>query len=218
MVNFKAKYLYRGYFMRINDIIFEDTTKQVTVFYGGRFQPMHRGHYDVYQHLVNKFGADNVFIVTTFSKDAEKEHLAGNYSSNPFTFDEKKTIMVKMFGVPADKVVQANPYSAKPSAVGRKDDESATVLVYGEKDANRLSTGGYFSPYPDDSTSPLIPASEDRAYVYVAPLMQGGMSASDFRGVMASDAEASEKEVAFKSFFGKYDEEVFKFIEDRLRG
>ena len=48
--------------------------------------------------------------------------------------------------------------------------------------------------------------------------MQGGMSASDFRSVMSSDAETNEKEVAFKNFFGKYDAEIFKFIEDRLRG
>lgn len=204
--------------MRITDIILEDTTKQVTVFYGGRFQPMHRGHYDVYQHLVSKFGADNVFIATTFSKDAEKEHTAGNYSQNPFTFEEKKYVMSKMFSIPSDKIVKVNPYSAKPSSVGKSDSEYATVLVYGEKDAGRLTIGGYFSPLPDDINTPLLTANQDRAYVYVAPLMQGGMSASDFRSVMSSDAETNEKEVAFKNFFGKYDAEIFKFIEDRLRG
>ena len=47
--------------MRINEIL-KESVDNIAVFYGGRFQPMHRGHHDVYKHLVSKFGADNVFI------------------------------------------------------------------------------------------------------------------------------------------------------------
>jgi hypothetical protein len=43
------------------------------------------------------------------------------------------------------------------------------------------------------------------------------MSASDFRAVMSSDAEFEEKKKTFTEFFGKFDQPIFDFIEDRLR-
>ena len=59
--------------MIINEIIqIRENVGSIAVFYGGRFQPMHQGHRDVYKHLVTKFGADNVFIATTFSQKATK--------------------------------------------------------------------------------------------------------------------------------------------------
>ena len=45
--------------MRLNENyteLMEDANGYV-VFYGGRFQPMHKGHSDVYKHLVEKFGS-----------------------------------------------------------------------------------------------------------------------------------------------------------------
>jgi hypothetical protein len=53
-------------------------------------------------------------------------------------------------------------------------------------------------------------------YFYEAPLMQGGMSASDFRAAMASDATPEAKQKEFTKFFGKFDQKIFSFIEDRL--
>ena len=90
--------------MLINEItqIMEDASGYV-VFYGGRFHAYH--HYrDVYKHLVEKFGADNVYIATTFSQKAAKAHAAGDYGSDPFTFEEKRDIMSRMFSIPADKI------------------------------------------------------------------------------------------------------------------
>ena len=191
--------------MLINEILKENVDK-VAVFYGGRFQPMHQGHHDVYKHLTNKFGADNVFIATTFSQKAQKAHAGGNYSEDPFTFDEKASIMNKMFGIPADKIVKTNPYRPDLSAIGRDPNTTATILVYGQKDAARLETGkGFLHDLPDDvglRKSDLVPTAQDRGYVYVAPIMQGGMSASDFRAVMASDKDKQEKVKAFTQFFG----------------
>ena len=37
--------------------------KKTVVIYVGRFQPMHKGHAGTYQHLVKKFGKDNVYVV-----------------------------------------------------------------------------------------------------------------------------------------------------------
>jgi len=39
--------------------------KKTVVVYVGRFQPMHKGHAGTYQHLVKKFGKDNVYVGTS---------------------------------------------------------------------------------------------------------------------------------------------------------
>ena len=69
-------------------------------------------------------------------------------------------------------------------------------------------------PYKDGE---LQPASDDRAYVYVAPEMQGGMSASDFRSAMSDPNNTDQaKAQVFKKFFGKFDDGVYNFINGRL--
>ena len=201
--------------MLINEIIkITENVANVVVFFGGRFQPMHQGHRDVYKHLVGKFGASNVFIATTFSQKATKMHAAGNYSDDPFTFDEKKSIMSTMFGIPSDKIVNTNPYRSEPSTVGRDNNNTRLVLVFGAKDAGRLGGSDKVQPLPDNMDE-MKPAAE-MIYYYEAPLMQGGMSASDLRETMASNASPEEKQKMFAKFFGKFDEKIFKFIEDRL--
>ena len=44
----------------VDSILSEDIKKEVVV-YSGRFQPFHSGHAKVYEHLVSKFGKNNVF-------------------------------------------------------------------------------------------------------------------------------------------------------------
>jgi len=202
--------------MRITDIITESTAQQITVFYGGRFQPMHSGHYALYSKLVKTFGADNVFIATTFGKKQQAMHLAGDVSSDPFTFEEKAAIMSKMFGIPANHVVNTQPYRPDVSLVGRDKNNTATVLVFSEKDAGRLKPGGVLAPMPDDMNN-LQTESESRVYYIAMPIEQGGMSASDFRSAMSADVEFEEKKQSFTKFFGKFDQEIFDFIEGRLR-
>ena len=196
--------------------ILKEGVSDIAVFYGSRFQPMHKAHQDVYNHLVNKFGADNVFIATSFSQKAIKAHSKGDYSSDPFTFDEKASIMNKMFNIPGDKIIKTNPYRPDLAAIGKDPETTATILVYGAKDADRLATGTGFLHKMPDNMDELIPTAQDRGYVYVAPLMQGGMSAGDFRQTMASEASPEQKQQEFTKFFGKMDPQVFGFIEERL--
>ena len=198
--------------MRFSEIT-EAIADNVVVFYGGRFQPMHLAHKQVYQHLVEKFGPANVFIATTFSQKAQKAHVMGDFSSDPFTFDEKKSIMSSMHGIPADKIIDTNPYRPELAKIGKDPNNTAVVVVYSAKDAGRLGTGGVLQPYKDGE---LQPASDDRAYVYVAPEMMGGMSASDFRSAMSSNSDESAKKKVFQQFFGKFDQKVFDFINKRL--
>ena len=202
--------------MLIKEFIITEKVDNVAVFYGGRFQPMHQGHHALYKRLVAQFGAANVFIPTTFGQKQQAMHTAGNYSTDPFTFEEKADIASKMFGIPRDHILNTQPYKPDLGMAGRDPNNTATVLAFSEKDAGRLKAGGALAPYPDNEDE-LLPASQGRVYFLTMPIEAGGMSATDFRNMMASDANPQEKANVFKQFFGKFDQEVFDFIESRLK-
>jgi len=197
--------------MRISDILIEASTTDLIVFYGGRFQPMHNGHYQVYQDLVRKFGSDNVFISTMVGKKAEPER-------DPFSFDEKAMLMTQMFGIPSDHIINTHPYNVDMTKAGKDPTKTALVLVYGEKDANRLKMG-YLKWWKDtvEKGEPMLTADE-AGYVYTVPIKDAGRSATDFRNVMRSDAPEEDKQKAFTDFFGKFDQQVFDFVNNKLGG
>jgi len=187
----------------VKGILTEDINKKVVV-YAGRFQPFHKGHYGTYQHLVKKFGKDNVYIGTSNKTDNIK---------SPFKFKEKKMIMMKMFGIPSNKIVEIkNPYAPK-EIIGKFDNKTtAFVTVVGEKDRYRLK-GKYFEPYHPDR---IDKGYEDRGYVYVAPESGGGMSGTEARKLLSQGSE-SDKITGFKKVYdGKFDSKIFTLITTRL--
>ena len=187
----------------VKGILTEDIKKEVVV-YAGRFQPFHKGHYGTYQHLVKKFGKDNVYIGTSNKTDNIK---------SPFKFKEKKMIMMKMFGIPSSKIVEIkNPYAPK-EIIGKFDNKTtAFVTVVGEKDRYRLK-GKYFEPYHPDR---IEKGYEDKGYVYVAPSSGGGMSGTEARKLLSQGSE-SDKITGFKKVYdGKFDSKIFTLITTRL--
>ena len=134
----------------------ENPIKKTVVIYVGRFQPMHKGHAGTYQHLVKKFGKDNVYVGTSDKVQKPK---------SPFNFKEKVKIMTTMFGIPKSKIHKVkNPY--KPTEILKKFDEETTafVTVVGEKDKSRLGMGKgrYFQPYEGETSI----GYRDNGYVY----------------------------------------------------
>jgi len=187
----------------VKGILTEDIKKEVVV-YAGRFQPFHKGHYGTYQHLVKKFGKDNVYIGTSNKTDNIK---------SPFKLKEKKMIMMKMFGIPSSKIVEIkNPYAPK-EIIGKFDNKTtAFVTVVGEKDRYRLK-GKYFEPYHPDR---IDKGYEDKGYVYVAPSSGGGMSGTEARKLLSQGSE-SDKITGFKKVYdGKFDSKIFTLITTRL--
>ena len=185
----------------------EDIASDIAVFYGGRFQPMHKGHHKVYMDLVEQFGSSNVFIATTVSKTATPER-------DPFTFDEKKMIMGSMFGIPANKVVQTQPYRPDVALTGKDPNTTAVVLVFSAKDAARLKRGGFLRDY--EPGAEMVP-SDQGAYIYEVPIQEGGMSATDFRTAMKSESlNDNQKMMKFREFFGSVNLKMFAFIQDKL--
>ena len=157
----------------VKGILTEDIEKKVVV-YAGRFQPFHKGHYATYDHLVKQFGKDNVYIGTSNKTDNIK---------SPFKFNEKKMIMMKMFGIPSNKIVQIkNPYAPKEIIGKFNKDTTAFVTVVGEKDRYRLK-GKYFEPYHPDK---IDIGYEEKGYVYVAPAQGEGISGTEVRKSLSS--------------------------------
>lgn len=186
----------------VKGILTENINKKVVV-YAGRFQPFHKGHYATYQNLVKEFGKDNVYIGTSDKTDTIK---------SPFKFKEKKEIMMKMFGISSNKIVQIkNPYAPTEIISKFPEDTTAFITVVGEKDRYRLK-GKYFEPYHPDK---IQNGYKSTGYVYVAPAQSNPISGTDVRNWLAKGSE-DERKNGFKKAYGKFDPKIFKLVSDRL--
>ena len=156
------------------------------VVYPGRFHPWHKGHKASYDYLVDKFGSQSVYVVTS---DVQAP------ITNPFSFQDKETMMVKS-GVPTDKIVKVkNPYQAQELTKDIPDpDNTALIFAVSAKDmsgdAPRFRFGtkkdgspSYMQPMPDNIKQ-LKPMTR-HAYVFITPV-------SNFR-VMGKDANSASE-------------------------
>jgi len=105
--------------------LLEDDTKDLVIIYPGRFHPFHIGHGKVYKYLKQKYSNAKVFISTSGKVDGDR---------SPFTFEEKKKMMV-LAGVDSGAIVQCkSPYQS--IEIVQQFDENKTVVVFAvsEKD------------------------------------------------------------------------------------
>ena len=189
----------------VEQILLEDENpiKKTVVIYVGRFQPFHRGHYATYQHLVKKFGKDNVYIGTSNKVQKPK---------SPFNFGEKKKIMNTMFGIPTSKIHQVkNPY--QPTEILKKFDEKSTafVTVVGEKDKSRLG-GKYFTPLKGEINEPY----RDRGYVYVSPSQSNPISGTDVRNGLSLGSDEQKQNFFTDRAYPKFNKTIFNLITSKL--
>ena len=176
---------------------------KVVVVYSGRFQPFHKGHYATYDHLVKKFGKDNVYIGTSDVTDTKK---------SPFGFKEKKAIMQKMFGISSNKIVQIkNPYAPQEILNKFNSDTTGFITVVGEKDSSRLG-GKYFTPYKGKVEVGYL----DKGYVYAAPAQPNAISGTDVRYWLSAGSE-EERKKNFTKAYPKFDDQIFKMITLKLK-
>ena len=185
----------------MESLLTEDINKTV-VTYVGRFHPFHSGHYATYQHLVKKFGKDNVYIGTSDKVQLPK---------SPFQFKEKVQIMTTMFGIPKNKIVKVkNPYAPKEILQSFPEETTAFITVVGEKDKNRLG-GKYFEPYKGKVEKGFA----DAGYVYVAPSQARGISGTEVRKGM-SDSDEQSRIKFFKSVYPKFNQKIFDLVSSRI--
>jgi hypothetical protein len=187
----------------VETFLLTESVKEKVVVFGGRFQPFHAGHYKTYKHLCSVFGAKNVYIATSNVQDSNK---------SPLSFNEKRDIAVKVFGVSPSKFIQVkSPYQPVEILRDFNDATTALIIALGEKDAMRLG-GQYFKPYKNDKD---MEGYMTKGYVY-SKTPSNSFGATDVRNMFRSNLSADEKEKQFQKFFGKYNKDVFQMLNKGL--
>jgi len=178
----------------------QSNIKDKVVIYSGRFQPYHRGHQYAYEDLVSKFGKNNVYIATSNKSDNDK---------SPFTFNEKKEIITKLFGIPSNKVINVkNPY--KPEEILNKFDpkKTAVIVAIGEKDVDRLS-GKYYVRYDGIANKGYL----DKGYVYIVPQLQLKLKGKTISG---TEVRKNFSKEMFKHLYPKFDLNIYNMMKKKL--
>lgn len=206
--------------MFINEL-FENDGRQILVIYPGRFQPFHSGHAAVYSHLCEKYGANNVYIITSNKVDPPR---------SPFSFDDKK-MMMELTGVDTKHIVfDAQPYQAKDFVA--KFDASNTILLFAVSEKDMAEDPRFqFKPKKDGSPSYFQPLTSlanaeplsTHAYITTVPtfnftvLGKPANSATQIRAQFASADEATQKKIV-TDLFGKFDPTVYAIMKQKLSG
>jgi cytidyltransferase-like protein len=205
--------------MRIKEI-YEAVSKKILVIYPGRFQPFHKGHYAVYQHLCEKYGEGNVVVVTSNKVDPPR---------SPFDFGEKMTMMT-LTGVNSNAIVQdAQPYQAKELVAKYDPDSTILIFAVSEKDMaedprfqfkpKKDGSPSYFQRLPDqlNKAKPL----KYHGYIATVPtfnfevLGQPANSATQIRAQFANADEATQKAIV-TDLFGKFSTSVLNIMQRKL--
>ncbi len=194
-------------------LLTEQSKKRVIAVYAGRFQPFHKGHYSVYKHLVQKFGANNVYIGTSNVTDASK---------SPFSFREKKEIISTMFNIPANKIQQVkSPFAPEEILNKFPEDSTAFVTAFSEKDGGRLG-GKYYQKLPSNTSN--LEGYRDRGYFIVAPVFKlsiagKNISGTQIRAVLGDPKSSFDaKKKMFQKLYGTMHPKIFKLMITKLGG
>jgi hypothetical protein len=190
--------------------------KNVIAIYPGRFQPMGRHHYDAFQWLEKKFGADKTYIATSDKVDPPK---------SPLNFSEKRAVANK-YGITNQLVQVKNPYKAEEITSKFDPETTAVVFMVGDKDMQedarfkigKKKDGGdsYFQKY--EPNKELKPYTE-HGYLIVAPHVSydiegiGEMSGTNIRKAL-SDPKSTPKQ--FKDIFGWYDSDIESMLKKKF--
>lgn len=202
--------------MLINEVtIIEAAAKQTVAIYPGRFHLFHKGHKYVYDFLKKKYGT--AFIVTSNKQE----------EGSPFSFEEKKQMMM-LTGVPEEAIVyDSAPLSAK-SVLDRLDpDTTALVLGVGEKDMTGSNTR--FNPGLKQNGEPTYyqhnkdtrETFDKHGYLEVVPTLtfdilgSPASSASQLRQQYATLDDATAKQFMIE-LFGKFDAGVMAMLDEKL--
>lgn len=208
-----------------------DISPNLVVIYPGRFQPAHKNHTKVYNFLVENFPYADIFVATSNKIDLPR---------SPFSFFEKKKMLVAA-GIPEANIIQtANPYVA--AEITKKYDASAFKVIFavGGKDMdpaaprfNFLPTkkgDAYFKPLA--KLEDITPETVDELYTlnkhgYVATTPTFNFSlnivgtkipvkgATQIRELYKSASDLGKKEI-ITQLYGHYDEEIYDIFNKRL--
>ena len=189
-----------------------DPIDKVVVIYPGRFQPMGRHHAAVFRRLNNLDFTDDVYVVTSDKVDPP---------DSPFNYEEKKQIM-KAHGIPEDKIYKVKKTYGAIEVLGQfNPTTTAAIFVLGEKNADRLTSGTFFSPWEGKATV----GYKKGAYVMVTPHVSikmpkiPGVKDKDMSGSTIRQALSNGNIKLFKQIMGdNFDAETAMMIMNKLKG
>lgn len=199
--------------MKISELLVEaKTERKIVVVYGGRFQPFHRGHYACYKWLCEKFGKRNVWLATS-----DKVSLEDKQGVSPFSFVEKKEIIVSLYDIAVNRVVKCKNPAFMPREIFKMYHGYDVIYIaaVGDKDEARYAKSDFFSPLPDDFKERDLGTLEDKkAYYVVVPVQSKGISGTEAREALMGDGD---REKIFRKYFGKYDSVIDQLMVARLK-
>jgi cytidyltransferase-like protein len=204
--------------LNIIDYIKESKGLRPVVIYGGKFQPFHAGHYEIYQKLVKEFGKKNVFISTA---DLNKSKLKNStYIDNHiFTFDEKCLILEKMFNIPREQVmvVKRSPYLPSWKEIPVEGSDYALISICGEKDKERFDElGNETMTVQEYKPGMKLESCLDHKYYYILENEKVHLSATEVRNFFRENHDEDDKKEFFKEVFGKFNQEIYDLVNNRI--
>jgi hypothetical protein len=192
------------------------------VIYPGRFHPFHKGHKASYDFLSKKFGAGNVYVV---SSDVTAP------MTSPFTFSDKMDMMTKL-GIPAGRIAQVkHPYRADEIVKEVQDPEdTALVFAVSEKDMDPSGPRFKFGTKKDGSPTYMQPMPEDpadmkpmtqHAYVFITPTVNFKVRGADANSAsqirqMYIDGNDNDRMGIIADLYGKPDPALKDIFDQRL--
>ena len=196
--------------------------KKVFVIYPGRFHPFHAGHKGVYNYLSTKFGGNDVYITTTGVVELPK---------SPFTFDEKKEMMMAT-GIPANKILNVkNNYNLQSvsSQIPINVERDSIIFAVSQKDmaedprfknfVKKDGSPSYLQPMPKNE-SKLEPAIK-HGYLITVPttdftvLGLPARSASQLRS-QYSILKPEQQKAFIVDLFGSYNPKIHAILNNKL--
>ena len=174
---------------------------KIVVVFGGRFQPFHAGHQQVYDHLCEKFGDKNVWITTSNKQSKE----------SPLTFKQKQHVACDFFEIPKSRFVQCQvPYVPTELLEKLPDKNFSLILVLGKKDKDRFVNNEYFTNLPKNINN--LDIAENKAYIYSVPMYADGTNATQIRKKFQSNIDKQKKKELFLKLFGGFDQGIFNTL------
>lgn len=195
--------------MRLFDL-FENENKNLLVIYPGRFHPFHIGHGKVFQYLKKNYKGAQVFIASSGKTDTHK---------SPFTFDEKKKMMM-LAGVDPNAIVQTRvPYVA--SEITDRFDPDTTVVVYAVSEKDMAEDPRFDFP----QVGLKMKKNGDPAHVQKWPGVENAKPLRDHSYIVtvptftfSIQGEAINSATQIRNMIGKADEEQLQLILQDLYG
>ena len=161
---------------------------------GGRFQPFHDGHFQMFQWLEARF--KHVIIATSNTTGV----------NSPFNFKEKQLIIHELYGIPMDRIQESRSPCFKPTEIIKPWDIYCTACS--EKDQNRYQNKRTFIPYESKKEEYGLNST---GYYVIVPRSKL-LSGSDIRNACSG---TDSKTLMLESFYQKKSD-VFKMMVNKL--